>query len=142
LPPCLPRPSDTVGGTLTLRLRDVPWDQALDIVLEARGLAKRVNGNVVLVAPAEELLRKHSPMPFGPPQPLPPEPVVTRAFPLEHARVDVVRKRIADRGMLSRHGSVAFDGRTNTLFVQDTEAVLHEVESFVRRLDVRPPADA
>lgn len=128
--------SDTVGGSLTLRLKDVPWDQALDIVLEARGLSKRVNGNVVLIAPARELA--------GPPAlpwPMPLETLRVESFPLAFANAGELRKRLADRerGILSRRGAASVDERTNTIFVQDTAEVLDTVARLVRRLDVAPP---
>ena len=128
--------SDTVGGRLTLMLRDVPWDQALDVVLEAKGLGKLVKGHVVLIAPAEELRQKlrlaESARPI--------EPLYTWAFELQFANAHQVRRRLAERGALSRVGAASIDSRTNTLFVQDLEEVLLEVEGLVRRLDVAPPS--
>ena len=127
--------SDTVGGRLTLMLKDVPWDQALDIVLEAKGLAKRVSGRVVLIAPARELAAKQ-----GPAEPYPPARLHTWSFKLDFADGQDLRKRIAR--VLSRHGAVSLDERTNTLFVRDVEEALVDAERLVRRLDVAPPYPA
>lgn len=124
--------SDTVGGTITLRLKEVPWDQALDIVLEAQGLAKRVNGNVVLIAPAGELAAREAlAQGFA--------PLRTWPFKLDFADAGALAKRIARERLLSRRGALSIDERTNTLFVQDVEEVLEDIEQLVRRIDIAPP---
>jgi type IV pilus assembly protein PilQ len=130
--------SDTVGGNLTLRLKDVPWDQALDIILQAKGLSKRKNGNVVLIAPTDELAAKEKLALEAAAAVSDLEPVRTESFTLSYAKADDLKKMLSDKDqkILSKRGSATLDDRTNTLFVQDSGGRLEEVRRLVQQLDV------
>lgn len=129
---------DTVAGSLTLRLKDVPWDQALDIILQSKGLSKRKNGNVVLIAPADELATQEKLAMEVAQQTTELEPVRTESFILAYAKVADVRTLLSDgqQKILSKRGSVTMDPRTNTLFVQDVPVRLDEVRRLLAQLDV------
>ena len=130
--------SDTVGGNLTLRLKDVPWDQALDIILQAKGLSKRKNGNVVLIAPTDELAAKEKLALEANAAISDLEPVRTESFPLSYARAEDLKKLLSDKEqkILSKRGSATVDERTNTLFIQDTGGRLEEARRLILQLDV------
>ena len=130
--------SDTVGGNLTLRLKDVPWDQALDIILQAKGLSKRKNGNVVLIAPTDELAAKEKLALEAQAAVSDLEPVRTESFALSYAKAEDLRKLLSDKDqrILSKRGSASVDERTNTIFVQDSGGRLEEVRRLVTQLDV------
>ncbi|HEX5629962.1 MAG TPA: AMIN domain-containing protein, partial [Usitatibacteraceae bacterium] len=130
--------SDTVGGNLTLRLKDVPWDQALDIILQYKGLSKRKNGNVVLIAPTDELAAKEKLALEANAQISDLEPLRTESFALSYAKADDLKKLLSDKDqkILSKRGSATVDERTNTLFVQDTGARLEEARRLIQQLDV------
>src|SRR5205823_4875512 len=130
--------SDTVSGSLTLRLKDIPWDQALDIIMQTKGLDMRKNGNVVLIAPREELAVKERQQLESRQQISDLEPLQTEMFQLNYQKADDVQKLIADekQKMLSKRGSAVVDRRTNILFVQDTAARLEEVRRVIRQIDV------
>lgn len=130
--------SDTVGGNLTLRLKDVPWDQALDIILQAKGLSKRKNGNVVLIAPTDELAAKEKLALEALAAVSDLEPVRTESFSLSYAKADDLRKLLSDKDqkILSKRGAVTIDERTNTIFVQDTGGRLEEARRLILQLDV------
>jgi type IV pilus assembly protein PilQ len=130
--------SDTVGGNLTLRLKDVPWDQALDIILQAKGLSKRKNGNVVLIAPTDELAAKEKLALEAQAAVSDLEPVRTESFALSYAKAEDIRKLLSDKDqrILSKRGSASLDERTNTVFVQDSGGRLEEVRRLISQLDV------
>jgi type IV pilus assembly protein PilQ len=130
--------SDTVGGNLTLRLKDVPWDQALDIILQAKGLSKRKNGNVVLIAPTDELAAKEKLALEAQNAVSDLEPVRTESFALSYAKASDLKALLSDKDqrILSKRGSSTVDERTNTLFIQDTSARLEEARRLVLQLDV------
>ncbi len=130
--------SDTVGGNLTLRLKDVPWDQALDIILQAKNLAKRKNGNVVLIAPADELATKDKLALEALQQIGELEPTRTESFVLSYAKAADVQTLVSgkDQKLLSKRGSATIDSRTNTLFVQDSPTKLEEIRRLISQLDV------
>ncbi|MBK6980378.1 MAG: type IV pilus secretin PilQ [Betaproteobacteria bacterium] len=130
--------SDTVGGNLTLRLKDVPWDQALDIILQSKGLSKRKNGNVVLIAPTDELAAKEKLALEANAQISDLEPVRTESFALSYAKAEDLKKLMSDKDqkILSKRGSASVDERTNTLFVQDSGARLEEARRLIQQLDV------
>jgi type IV pilus assembly protein PilQ len=130
--------SDTVGGNLTLRLKDVPWDQALDIILQAKGLSKRKNGNVVLIAPTDELAAKEKLALEAMAAVSDLEPVRTESFALSYAKAEDLRKLLSDKDqrILSKRGSASIDERTNTIFVQDSGGRLEEVRRLITQLDV------
>jgi type IV pilus assembly protein PilQ len=130
--------SDTVGGNLTLRLKDVPWDQALDIILQAKGLSKRKNGNVILIAPTDELAAKEKLALEAQAAVSDLEPVRTESFALSYAKAEDLQKLLTnkDQKILSKRGTASIDERTNTLFVQDTGGRLEEARRLIQQLDV------
>ena len=130
--------SDTVVGSLTLRLKDVPWDQALDIILQSKGLSKRKNGNVVLIAPADELATKEKLELEAKQQIIELEPLRTESFVISYAKASDIEKLLSGgtQKILSKRGSATNDARTNTLFVQDVPSRLEEVRRLISQLDV------
>lgn len=130
--------SDTVSGSLTLRLKDVPWDQALDIILQSKGLDMRKNGNVVQVAPREEIAAKEK-LDYSARQEINElEPLRTETFQLAYAKAADFVKLFSDekQRLLSKRGSAISDARTNMLFVQDTPSRLEEIRQFIKLIDV------
>jgi type IV pilus assembly protein PilQ len=130
--------SDTVTGNLTLRLKDVPWDQALDIIMSSKGLAQRKTGNVIIVAPSEELAAKEKLLLEANQQIEDLEPMRTEVFTLKYQKADAFKTLLSDekQKILSKRGSAVVDIRTNTLFVQDTPRHLEEVQRIMNRIDV------
>jgi type IV pilus assembly protein PilQ len=130
--------SDSVAGSLTLRLKDVPWDQALDIILQAKGLDMRRTGNVILVAPREELATKEKLDLESRQQISEIEPLRTEVFQLNYQKAEVLGKLLSDdkQRVLSKRGSAVVDVRTNKLFVQDTPARLEDVRKMIAQVDV------
>jgi type IV pilus assembly protein PilQ len=133
--------SDSVGGTITLRLKDVPWDQALDIILQTKGLDMRKNGNVLLVAPRDEIATKEKLELESRNQIQDLEPLRSEAFIVNYQKADEVRRLLVDgqQRLLSKRGTVAVDPRTNQLFVQDTTLRLEEVRRLLARIDIPVP---
>ncbi len=131
--------SDTVQGNVTLRLRNVPWDQALDIVMTTKGLDMRQNGNVIIVAPAEEIAARETADLEARRAILELEPLYSEFLQVNYAKAaDLADLISAGEGktLLSDRGSVAIDERTNTLLVQDTAERLQDIRRLVRTLDV------
>ena len=130
--------SDTVDGRITLRLKNVPWDQAMDIILKTKGLSMRRNDNVVLVAPTEEIAAREK-------LELESQQQIQELAPLRSELIQVNYAKAADLAallkssenkLISDRGSVSIDERTNTLLVQDTAAKLTEVRELVSNLDI------
>ena len=130
--------SDTVGGNLTLRLKDVPWDQALDIILQTRGLDMRKNGNVIWIAPRDELATKEKLALESNAQITELEPLRTETFQLNYSKADLFAKLLADplQRILSKRGAASFDLRTNQVFVQDVASRLEEVRRLAKQVDI------
>ena len=130
--------SDTVTGNLTLRLKDVPWDQALEIIMQSKGLDKRKNGNVILVAPAEELAAKEKQVFESQQQIDDVEPMRTEVFTLNYMRADALKEILSDpkQKILSKRGSAVIDPRTNTVFVQDIPKYLEQVQAIINKTDI------
>jgi type IV pilus assembly protein PilQ len=145
--------SDSVTGNLTLRLKDVPWDQALDIILQSKGLDFRKNGNVMQIAPREELAAKEKLSLTANQDILELEPLHTESFRLSYQKgndvVTILRggastttgtpsatNAAASSSLLSKRGSVVVDQRTNTLFVKDTPSNLEEVRKMIQQIDI------
>jgi type IV pilus assembly protein PilQ len=124
--------SDTVIGSLTLRLKDVPWDQALDIILQATGLDKRKTGNVIFVAPREEMAARELLDLESRLQISELEPVRTDTFHLNHRRVN----SISFEGMLSKRGAINIDEISNSVTVTDIPTNLSEIKRHIKTLDV------
>ena len=134
--------SDSVTGNVTLRLEDVPWDQALDIVLDAKNLDKRRNGSVIWVAPAQEIASREQQLLQAAREKQTLEPLQTMILDISYAEATNLAELLRetsdtgdDRGLLSQRGSVSVDSRTNTLLVTDTPDRLQEIQSLVERLD-------
>ena len=130
--------SDTVSGNLTLRLKDVPWDQALDIILQSRGLDMRKNGNVIQVAPRDEIAAKEKIDLTSHQEIADLEELRTESYQLSYQKGDAVVALLASdkQRILSKRGSAVVDKRTNTLFVQDTPSRLDEARKLIKQIDV------
>ena len=130
--------SDTVTGNITLRLKDVPWDQAMDIIVKNKGLAIRKTGNVIMVAPSEEVAAKEKLQLEAIQQIEDLEPVHTEVFTLKYMKADALKSMLTDpkQRILSKRGSAVTDPRTNTVFVQDSTKYLDYVQSIINKTDV------
>lgn len=136
--------SDTVGGTVTLRLKDVPWDQALDIVMQARGLDMRKNGTVLWIAPKDELLTKEKLELEQKAQIADLEPLKSEIFQLNYQKADSFKLVFGLDGsggdsknrILSKRGSAVIEPRTNQLFVTDIPSKLDDIRKLIQRTDV------
>ncbi len=132
--------SDTVQGNVTLRLQNVPWDQALDIVLAAKGLDMRENGNVIIVAPSEEIAARELADLESRQEIKQLEPMTSEYLQVNYAKAGDLAGLISGgsggNAILSDRGSVAIDERTNTLLLQDTADVLSDIRRLVSTLDI------
>jgi type IV pilus assembly protein PilQ len=142
--------SDSVTGNVTLRLKDVPWDQALDIILQSKGLGVRKNGNVLWIAPKEELASKEQLELESRRKVAELEPVRTQSFQLNYTKAEEIQRMLTAQGfgqatgpggtpggrILSPRGAVIFEGRTNQIFVSDIPSKLEEVQQLIARIDV------
>jgi type IV pilus assembly protein PilQ len=140
--------SDTVTGTVTLRLKDVPWDQALDIILQSKGLGVRKNGNVLWIAPKDELAAKEQVELESKKKIADLEPTRTQAFQLNYTKAEEVAKGLTGQTLgsgsggsqnnriLSPRGSVIYETRTNQLFVSDVPSKLEEIQGLITKIDI------
>jgi type IV pilus assembly protein PilQ len=132
--------SDTVQGNVTLRLRNVPWDQALDIVMTTKGLDMRQNGNVIIVAPAEEIAARETADLEARQAIQELEPLYSEFIQVNYAKASDLAELIStgegQNSLLSDRGTVSVDDRTNTLLVQDTANQLQEIRRLVETLDI------
>ena len=131
--------SDSVQSSVTLQLRDVPWDQVLDIILTTKGLAMRRNGNVIIVAPPGELAARQQAALEEQLQQQQQEPLRTRYIQVNYAKAVDLANLILGGGqnpLISPRGSVAIDERTNTLLVQDVADRIADIQGLVARLDM------
>ena len=130
--------SDTVGGSLTLRLKDVPWDQALDIILQSKGLDMRKTGNVVWIAPRDELATREKLALEARAQISDLEPLRTESMQVNYQKAAEFQKLLSDpaQKILSKRGSAVVDVRTNTVFVQDTPSRLEEIRKLLKQIDI------
>ncbi len=132
--------SDSVQGNLTLRLKDVPWDQALDIILQAKGLDMRKNGNVIWIAPGDELAAREKLQLEAKAQISDLEPLQTESFQINYHKAkeifDFLKSK--DQTMLSKRGSVVVDERSNKVFVTDVGSRLQALRRLVQEIDVAP----
>jgi type IV pilus assembly protein PilQ len=130
--------SDTVSGNLTLRLKDVPWDQALDIILQAKGLDMRKTGNVVWIAPRDELATKEKLALEAQQQILELEPLRTESFQLNYQKAESFKNILTDaqQRILSKRGSAVIDPRTNMLFINDVPSKLEEIRALIKQTDI------
>ena len=133
--------ADSVQGNLTLRLTNVPWDQALDIIMDARNLDKRENGNVIWIGPTAEIAAREQQLLQAQLDRRILEPLQTVLIPISYAKatdlVDLIQSSNTDSeyGLLSERGSVTMDDRTNTLLVTDTAEKIVEIQKLVTNLD-------
>jgi len=140
--------SDTVTGNLTLRLKNVPWDQALDIILKSKGLAMRQSGNVMMVAPAAEIAAREKQELEAQRQLVELEPLYTEIVEIKFAKADQLATLLStrgtqgggsssseDRGFLSKRGSITIDQRTNSLLIRDTAEYLEDIQQVIEHLD-------
>lgn len=146
--------SDTVSGNLTLRLKEVPWDQALQIILDTRGLLQQKEGNVIMVAPREEIAARQKDALTTQKVISQLEPLQTESFPLNYARADDVkavlagtRKAASSTGETSGEDAqkatavntgedIALDSRTNTLYITATQSRLAQIREIIKKLDI------
>ena len=130
--------SDSVAGSLTLRLKDVPWDQALDIILQAKGLDMRKNGNVIWIAPRDELAAKEKLELESKIQISDLEPVRTESFQVNYHKAKTIYDFLKnkDQTVLSKRGTVIVDERSNKLFATDTPSRLDELRRLLSEIDV------
>ncbi|MBI5617490.1 MAG: type IV pilus secretin PilQ [Gammaproteobacteria bacterium] len=130
--------SDTVGGNVTLRLKNVPWDQAMDLILKTKGLGMRKTGNVVMVAPQEEIAQREKLELEAQKQLQELAPLRTEFLQINYAKASDIAALIkADANrLLSERGNVTVDARTNTLLIQDTAENLTEIRKIVTALDI------
>jgi type IV pilus assembly protein PilQ len=140
--------SDSVTGSVTLRLKDVPWDQALDIILQAKGLDKRKSGNVLWIAPKDEIAAREKQTLEAQASTESLEPVRTQGFQMNYAKAADIAIQISGAGssgtsgtdanarILSPRGSVIAEPRTNQLFVTDIPSRLEQVQSLIAKLDI------
>jgi type IV pilus assembly protein PilQ len=130
--------SDSVSGSLTLRLKDVPWDQALDIILNTRGLDMRKNGNVLWIAPRDELAAKEKLNLESKQQISDLEPTRTESFQLNYHKAKTVQDFLKgkDQSLLSKRGTVAIDERSNKLFINDTPSRLEDIHRLIKEIDI------
>jgi type IV pilus assembly protein PilQ len=135
--------SDSVNGSLTLRLQEVPWDQALDIILQSKGLGKRKTGNVLLVAPNEELVQREKLERESVAALETVEPLRTQSFQMNYAKASEVAASLVGGGggantsrILSSKGSAIAESRTNQLFVTDVSSRLEQVQQLIAKLDI------
>lgn len=154
--------SDSVSGSVTIGLKDVPWDQALDVIMKSKGLDMRVNGSVISIAPAEEFAAKEKAQLTADAERETLETLRTEVFSLKYQKAMDFRNMLLGGGtsgsggstsgmsagasggssagrmnrILSQRGSVTFDARTNTIFVQDTPRKLDEIQAIINKVDV------
>ncbi|RZI82105.1 MAG: type IV pilus secretin PilQ [Rubrivivax sp.] len=140
--------SDTVTGNVTLRLKDVPWDQALDIILQAKGLGVRKSGNVLWIAPKDEINAKEKIDLEAKAQVAALEPLRTQSFQLNYTKAEEIAKGLTGSQsgsgggsstttkILSPRGSVIYETRTNQIFVNDIPSKLEEIQQLISKIDI------
>ncbi|MDO9165867.1 MAG: type IV pilus secretin PilQ [Rhodoferax sp.] len=134
--------SDSVTGSVTLRLQDVPWDQALDIILQAKGLGMRKTGNVLWIAPKDEINAKEKLDLESVASLQSLEPLRTQSFQMNYTKAAEVAAGLTGTGganstrILSPRGSVIFETRTNQLFVTDIASKLEQVQQLISKIDI------
>ncbi len=130
--------TDSVSGNITLRLDDVPWEQALDIILKVRGLGKRMDGNVLMIAPATELAAKEREQLETNKQVEDLAPLYSEFIQINYAKASDIAAMLSGNSasLLSERGNVSIDARTNTLLIKDTASVIDSVKEMVEVLDI------
>ncbi len=128
--------SDTVRGRITLRLQNVPWDQALDLILKTKGLDKRKVGNVMLVAPADEIAAREKLELESQKQVKELAPLRTEYLTVNYAKAKEVADLVTQSGFMSERGTITVDERTNVMLIQDTSDNIDEVRFMLEQLDI------
>jgi len=130
--------SDSVAGNITLRLDGTPWDQALDMILKVRGLDKRMDGNILMVAPTDELAEREAKELASRQKVEELEALYSEYIAVNYAKASDLAKLLdsKDSSLMTSRGSVAVDERTNTLLLKDTAKAIENVRRLVERLDV------
>jgi type IV pilus assembly protein PilQ len=129
--------ADNVTGSVTIRMRNVPWDQALDIVLQSKNLGMVRQANMIRVAPLLDLEKEREMQIARRQQEVKLAPVETRLIPVSYARAEDLQER--SRPLLSERGSIAVDERTNVMIVRDIAGNLNQIEELTRSLDTQTP---
>ena len=130
--------SDTVTGNITLRLNNVPWDQALDIILTTRSLDKRRTGNVMLIAPASEIAAREEAELKSKEEVKKLAPLRSDLLQINYAKASEIASLLKDKSnsLLSERGQISVDTRTNTIWIQDTGAKIEEIRDLLKKLDI------
>jgi type IV pilus assembly protein PilQ len=129
--------ADDVQGNVTIRMRNIPWDQALDVVLQSKNLGMVQRGNIIRVAPLAQLEKEREMAIARRRQELQLAPLETRLIPVSYAQANEIQARARD--LLSSRGSIAVDTRTNVLIVRDVAGNLDQIEELTRSLDTQTP---
>lgn len=141
--------SDSVNGKITLRLKDVPWDQALDLILDSKGLDKRRNGNIIRIAPREELMARDKQVFEAKNQLTTLEPLRSQTFVLRYRSAEDFKKILEEDSkggtggsgrrstLLSERGSALIDPKTNTLIINDTSVVIDKIRDLIEKTDTQ-----
>jgi type IV pilus assembly protein PilQ len=129
--------ADNVQGSVTIKMRNVPWDQALDVVLQSKGLGMVRSGNMIRVAPLADLEKERELQLARRVQEVKLAPVETRLIPVSYASAKEIQDRA--RPLLSERGSLAVDERTNVLIARDIAGNLNQIEELIRSLDTQTP---
>ena len=129
--------ADNVTGSVTIRMRNVPWDQALDVILQAKSLGVIRQGNLMRVAPLAELEKERDMAIARMKQETQLAPIETRLVPVSYANASEISRR--GRDLLSERGSIAVDERTNVMIVRDVAGNLNQIEELTRALDTQTP---
>jgi len=130
--------SDAVQGTITLRLKDVPWDQALDIIMKQKGLGMDNLGNTLVFAPKEEIANRRKQDQEQENQLDDIKPLITQSFEVKYQKAADIKTLISDpkQPLLSKRGSVVVDTATNTLFVKDIDTSLTKIQEILNKVDI------
>lgn len=128
--------SDNVQGNITLRLKNVPWDQALDIVLKTKGLDKREAGNVLLVGTVSEIAEREAVELQSQQQEKEIAPLVTDFIQIDYRKASEIKDRVMEAKMVSERGFVMADDETNTLMVRETPKQIAEIRDVIKRFDI------
>lgn len=128
-----------VKGKITLKLLNVPWDQALDLILKTHGLDAVVEGNIMRIAPHAVLAREYEEKARAAEAGIKAEPLVTRVYAVNFADPKDAEKFIKDAKALSPRGSISIDTRTSSLIIKDVESAFPEIEKLLKSVDVPTP---
>ncbi len=129
--------ADNVSGKVTIKLRNVPWDQALDLILKSKGLDKDESGNIIRVAPLKELEEERKIVAQAEQDAMERAPLKVRLIPVNYAVAGTIAEKVKD--LLTKRGTMNVDQRTNVIIVKDTVEALARAEGLVRRLDTQTP---